>query len=58
VGIKEADDGIWLEAAIGALKFLTDMSLFIDESFDHNGRTYGSLSAIAHHATGTPLEWL
>jgi hypothetical protein len=25
----------------------------LDEGFDHNGRTYGSLSAIAHHATGT-----
>jgi len=56
VGIKEADDGIWLEAAMGALKFLTDMSLLIDESFDHNGLTYESLSAIAHHVTGTPLE--
>jgi Protein of unknown function (DUF2924) len=25
----------------------------LEEGFDHNGRTYGSLSAIAHHATGT-----
>jgi hypothetical protein len=25
----------------------------LEEGFDYNGRTYGSLSAIAHHATGT-----
>jgi hypothetical protein len=25
----------------------------LEEGFDHNGRTFGSLSAVAHHATGT-----
>jgi hypothetical protein len=28
-------------------------AMVLEECFDHNGRTYGSLSAIAHHATGT-----